>query len=174
MVPPATATAPARQSRSAAAPAKAPGREPARRAPLRVVPARHQAGGNRPAAAQNRLVVFLAVAVIVAALLVVVIGQAMLASGQVRMTSLQHQLMLEQASHREAVLQDSALETPSRIVQVATSAGLVHEPSVTELPYVSLTVPLPTPKVTPTPAATVTPSTTTSASTTPTTVASTP
>jgi hypothetical protein len=95
---------------------------------------------------------------VVAALLAVVVGQALLANGQVRLAALQHQLTLEQSIHRQAELADAKLETPSRIVAYATEQGLVAPgataatPSLIELPYVSLSVPLPTPKVTPAPA----------------------
>ncbi len=91
---------------------------------------------------------------IVAALLAVVVAQALLANGQVRMSTLQHQLSLEQSTHRQAELSVAELETPARIVGVASSQlGMLRPSSVTELPYVSLSVPVPTPKVTPAPAA---------------------
>jgi type II secretory pathway pseudopilin PulG len=102
------------------------------------------------------------VSIVVASLLAVVVAQALLANGQVRLSSLQHQLSLEQSAHREAELAVEQLETPARIVGSATSQGMVH-PAVTELPYVSLSVPLPTPKVTAAP--TTSASTTTSTST---------
>jgi hypothetical protein len=94
----------------------------------------------------------LSVSIIVASLLAVVVAQALLTNGQVRMSTLQHQLSLEQSTHRQAELAVSQLETPSRIVGAALSQGMVH-PNVTELPYVPLSVPVPTPKVTPAPAA---------------------
>jgi hypothetical protein len=108
------------------------------------------------------MVTIVSVSMIVAALLAVVVAQALLANGQVRMSTLQHQLSLEQSAHRQAELAVSQLETPSRIVGAALSQGMTH-PVVTELPYVSLSVPLPTPKVTPAPAAP--PATSTSSST---------
>jgi hypothetical protein len=92
---------------------------------------------------------------VVAALLAVVVGQALLANGQVRLAALQHQLTLEQSAHRQAELAVSQLETPSRIVAAASGQlHMVRPASVVELPYVSLSVPLPTPKVTPAPAQT--------------------
>jgi hypothetical protein len=94
-------------------------------------------------------------------LLAVVVAQALLANGQVRLSTLQHQLSLEQSAHREAELAVAQLETPSRIVGSATSHGMVH-PNVTELPYVSLSVPLPTPKVTPGPGTSASTATSTS------------
>ncbi len=99
---------------------------------------------------------------VVAALLAVVVGQALLANGQVRLSALQHQLTLEQSAHRQAELAVSQLETPSRIVAAASGQlHMVRPASVVELPYVSLSAPLPTPKVTPAPAST--PPTTSSA-----------
>ncbi len=95
----------------------------------------------------------MSVSMVVAALLAVVVGQALLANGQVRLAALQHQLTLEQSAHRQAELTDAKLETPSRIVADATTQlHMVAPASVVELPYVSLSVPLPTPKVTPAPA----------------------
>jgi hypothetical protein len=106
----------------------------------------------------------LSVSMVVASLLAVVVAQALLANGQVRLSSLQHQLSLEQSAHRQAELSVSQLETPPRIVGAATSQGMVHPATVVELPYVSLSVPVATPKVTPAPAAPL-PATTASTST---------
>jgi hypothetical protein len=91
---------------------------------------------------------------VVAALLAVVVGQALLANGQVNLASLQQKLTLEQSAHSQAELAVAQLETPSRIVAAATRGGLVAQSNLIELPYVSLSVPLPTPKVTPAPAPT--------------------
>ena len=95
---------------------------------------------------------------VVVALLAVVVGQALLANGQVNLSKLQHALTLEQSAHSQAELAVAQLETPSRIVAAATGLGLVAQGSgglnLIELPYVSLSVPLPTPKVTPAPAPT--------------------
>jgi hypothetical protein len=87
---------------------------------------------------------------IVGALLAVVIGQALLANGQVRLSSLQQKLALEQSAHRQAELAVSQLETPSRIVSAASvQLHMVRPAQVVELPYVSLATPLPPPKVMP-------------------------
>jgi hypothetical protein len=102
---------------------------------------------------RRRVLNIASVSIVVAALLAVVVAQAFLANGQVRLSSLQHELSLEQSAHRQAELAVSTLETPPRIVSAAASLGMVHPASVVELPYVSLSVPLPTPKVTPAPAA---------------------
>jgi len=106
-----------------------------------------------------------AVSLVICALLAVVVGQAILANGQVRLSSLQHQLSLELAAHRQGELSVAQLETPARIVGAATGQlGMVHD-DVTELPYVPLTVPIATPKVTPAPAPPPPPATTTPATT---------
>ncbi len=96
---------------------------------------------------------------VVAALLAVVVGQALLANGQVKLAGLQHALSLEQSAHRQAELADAKLETPTRIVSYATNqlhmtatGGASGTTGAIELPYVSLSVPLPTPQVTPAPA----------------------
>jgi hypothetical protein len=86
---------------------------------------------------------------VVMALLVVVGGQAMLADGQVRMARVDQQLQLAQSEHRQQVLDVTKKETPSRIVGAATAQlHMVHPSHVTQLPYVSLKTPLPTPDVT--------------------------
>jgi hypothetical protein len=85
--------------------------------------------------------------------LAVVVAQAILANGQVTLSGLQHELSLEQSLHRQGELAVAQLETPSRIVGSASNQlHMVRPDQVTELPYVSLSAPLPTPKVTPRPA----------------------
>lgn len=172
MAPPSTATAaPARRHVGGASPSRRWGRDTGggaapspetRRPPLRLIPGRLRPGtrrGRRSAGARvtrtvagrGRLLHIVSVSLVVAALLAVVVAQAMLANGQVRLSSLQHELSLEQGAHRQAELAVSELETPSRIVATATGLGMVRPANVVELPYVSLAVPLPAPKVTPAP-----------------------
>jgi hypothetical protein len=92
------------------------------------------------------------VSLVLGSLLAVVVGQALLANGQVRLSTLQSQLTLEQSAHRQAELTVSQLETPSRIVAAASAQlHMVRPAQVIELPYVSLSTPVPTPKVTPAP-----------------------
>jgi hypothetical protein len=165
MAPPPAATAVATRRHATAASHASPRRAgrgaeapSTRRAPLRVVPTRSRRGirGGRTAAGRGRLLPILSVSMVVAALLAVVVGQALLANGQVNLASLQQKLTLEQSAHSQAELAVAQLETPSRIVAAATGQGLVAQGSgglnLIELPYVSLSVPLPTPKVTPAPA----------------------
>jgi hypothetical protein len=109
-----------------------------------------------------------AISFVVAALLAVVVGQALLANGQVRLSSVQHELALEQSAHRQSELAVAQLETPSRIVAAASGQlHMVRPPAIVELPYVSLSVPLPTPKVTAAPAVPATTTTVPAASTAP-------
>jgi len=98
------------------------------------------------------------VTLVVGTLLAVVVAQAILANGQVKLSGLQHELSLEQSLHRQGELAVAQLETPSRIVGSATNQlRMVHPDQVTELPFVSLSAPLPTPKITPRPATPVAP-----------------
>ena len=128
-----------------------PGRNPSKRPPLRVVPRR------RPDGSRSRIVTYLPAIMVVVALLVVVVGQAILANGQVRMAGLDQQLQVAQASHSAQEESVSKLETPSRIVGDATTNGQMTHPShVTQLPYVPLNIPLATPNVTPAPGSSAT------------------
>ncbi len=105
-----------------------------------------------------------AICLVVGALLAVVVGQALLANGQVRLSALEGQLSLEQAAHRQSELSVAQLETPARIVAAASNQLHMVDDNVKELPYVPLTVPLPTPQVTPAPAPPPPPATTSASS----------
>jgi hypothetical protein len=132
-----------------------PGGAPSKRTPLRVVPARRRDG------LRSRFVTYLPAVMVVLALLVVVVGQAVLANGQVRMAGLDQQLAAAQARHSQQEESVSKLETPKRIVGDATANGKMIRPShVTQLPYVPLTTPLATPNVTPAAGSTTTGTTT--------------
>jgi hypothetical protein len=155
--------APPAATAATAAPARRVGRRTAastpRRAPLRVISGRagSRTRQRRAPVGRARLLNILAISLVVAALLAVVVGQALLANGQVRLSSLQHQVALEQSAHRQSELAVAQLETPSRIVGAASGQlHLVRPPNIVELPYVSLSVPLPTPKVTAAPVVPVT------------------
>ena len=164
MAPPPAATATAARRHSAAAAPASPrrtgrdaGAPSSRRPPLRVVPSRSRfrrgIRGGRTATGQGRVLTILSISIVVAALLAAVVGQALLANGQVKLSALHEELTMEQTAHSRNELSVAQLETPSRIVAAATSQlHMIAAPSVIELPYVSLSVPLPTPKVTPAPA----------------------
>jgi hypothetical protein len=139
---PASSSAPRRIATSR--PGPDPGRSAPRSRPLQIVPSRR---ANRAGAWVLR---YLPVIMVVLALLVVVAGQAMLANGQVRMDSLDQRLQVAQGEHRQQVLNVAKLEVPSRIVGAAIGKQHMSHPShITQLPYVSLDKPLPTPNVTP-------------------------
>ena len=89
------------------------GRGTTRRPSLRVVPPR------RSRARRNRLFTVAAVVMVVCSLLLVVVGQAVLASGQVRLTEVEQKLSVEQGIHRQAELKVAGLETPSRTIGTA-------------------------------------------------------
>ena len=162
----ATAKAPARRhaAGSSARSGQPAGAGSPRRAPLRIVgPRRPRPGRVSRGLSRNpsRVLNVVSISLVLGSLLAVVVGQALLANGQVRLSALQNQLTLEQSSHRQAELAVSGLETPSRIVASASAQlHMVRPTQVTELPYVSLTTPLPTPKVTPGPAPAPSPVTT--------------
>jgi hypothetical protein len=165
MPPPSAATAaPARRvGRRADAPTPRP-------APFRLIPGRSgsRIRQRRAPVDRSRLLNIVAISLVVAALLAVVVGQALLANGQVRLSSLQHELSLEQSAHRQSELAVAQLETPSRIVAAASGQlHMVRPANIVELPYVSLSVPLPTPKVTAAPPVPTTTTTVPAASTAP-------
>jgi hypothetical protein len=111
--------------------------------PLRVVP------GRRTGARRNRILTVVAASMVVLSLLVVVVGQAMLANGQVRLTAVEQKLALAQGLHRQAELQVASLETPSRVISEALgSLHLVNPAGISQLPYVVVTKPIPTPTIT--------------------------
>ena len=163
--PPAASTAPAGRGRDASPAPSKRGEGTRLRRTLRLVPSRARRG--RATAAhrvrnRGRILNVISVSLVVAALLSVVVAQALLANGQVRLSTLQHELALEQSSHRQAELSVSELETPARIVGAATSQlQMVRPAAVIELPYVSLNTPLATPSVTPAAAASTTTATST-------------
>jgi hypothetical protein len=97
------------------------------------------------------MLTMLAAAMVVISLMTVVVGQAMLANGQIRLTAVETKLAAEQAQHRQLELADQKLETPSRILgeAVVPPLSLVQAGQPTQLPYVSLSTPLATPNVLP-------------------------
>jgi hypothetical protein len=100
------------------------------------------------------VVPILSTALVVGSLLAVVIGHAMLAEGQVRLSAVQSSLSAAQAANRQETLAVAELETPARIVGEAKEQLHMVQPShVDQLPYVPLSTPRPTPTVSPAPTA---------------------
>jgi len=130
---------------------------------LQVLESREVRGQGR----RRRTTTFVALVLVVGSLLAVVLGHAMLAQSQVRLSDVQAQLAAEQTVHRQDVLALAQLETPSRIAADArTQLHMITPAQVDQVPSVPLSTPLPTPKVAAAPA-TTTPATTTPATTTP-------
>jgi len=135
------ATAPARRPR----PAEAPPRRP----PLRVVGDEPQRGHAR----RRRAALLLSAALVVGSLLSVVVGHAVLAEGQVRLTAAEAAVATAQATEHQETLTLATLESPSRIVAEAkVQLHMVPAGQIVQLPHVPLATPLPTPTVAPAPA----------------------
>lgn len=113
------------------------------RPPLKVVGA-----GPRRRRSRRRLAPLVSLALLVASLLSVVVGHALLAQGQVRLSAAQAALRAAQAEHRQEALAVAQLETPSRIAREASGTlQMVAPGQVHQLPHVPLNVPLGAPKV---------------------------
>jgi hypothetical protein len=96
----------------------------------------------------------LAAGLVVGALILGVAGHAVLAEGQVHLSSVQSELSAAQAANGQDALALAALESPARIVaQAKDRLHMVAAGQIVELPYVPLGTPLPTPTVSPAPAA---------------------
>ncbi len=95
---------------------------------------------------------WLSALLVVGSLLAVVIGDALLAEGQVRLSSVQDRVAA--ASAAEKALQASVAEkaAPPVVVGQAEGEGLVAPTQVVYLPRVPLDVPLPAPRTTTGPA----------------------
>jgi hypothetical protein len=108
----------------------------------------------------------ISVGLLVCSLLAVVVGHAVLAGGQIRLTQLQTQLAAEQVTHRNMEVSTAELEAPARVVTKAEkSSHLVLPSQITQLPSVPLNVPIAPPRMyaapAPSPTTTTTPATTT-------------
>jgi hypothetical protein len=108
----------------------------------------------------------LSVSVVAASLLLVVIGDSMVAQGQVRMADTQTAIAAAQASQKSMQVEVAELSAAPRVVAEGLASGLVAPPSVQDLPYTPLDVPLPAPHTTPSGSAATSPTTGTSPATT--------
>ncbi len=91
----------------------------------------------------------IAVVLVSLTLLAVVVGNTVLAQGQLRIGSISSKLTKEQAVNRVRVLNVAALETPARIQQAASGLHLVQPAQILQLPSVPLDKELPELKITP-------------------------
>ncbi len=155
---------PASAARRAAAPQSRPS---TRRAPLRVVqPARRRAATR---GRHSRVQIWLAAGLVVGSLLAVVVGDAMVAQGQVRLAGIQTAIATEQATQKSMQTEVAQLAAPDRVVAQGIALGLTAPAQVVNLPEVPLDVPLPVPQTATAPASSTKPATTpaTAPSTTP-------
>ena len=110
---------------------------------------------------------------VVGSLLAVVIADAMVAQGQVRLSSLQTEINSQLTTQKAVQSEVAQLAAPDRVVAQGINLGLTAPAQVVDLPQVPLNVPLPAPDTSPLPAvakpATPTAGTAASAPTTPTT-----
>jgi hypothetical protein len=86
---------------------------------------------------------------IVGSLLAVVIGDAMVAQGQVALSNVQAQVAAATAVQKAGEVDVSFLAAPARVVSVGLHLGLTPAPTVAQLPAVPLSVPLPAPDTAP-------------------------
>ena len=82
-------------------------------------------------------------------LLVVVVGDAMVAQGQVRLAGIQTKIAALQTTQKAMQTEVAQLAAPDRVVAQGIALGLTAPAQVIDLPQVPLNVPLPAPKTTP-------------------------
>ena len=144
MAPPATATA----RRATAAPQPRPS---TRRPALRVFEPLPRRTSRRHLSRRGHL--WLATVLVVGSLLAVVVGDTMVAQGQVRLADLQSKIASQQAIQKAAQTEVAQLAAPERVVAQGILLGLTAPAQVVDLPQVPLNVPLPVPDTTPLPSA---------------------
>jgi hypothetical protein len=123
-----------RRAAEAASVRAAPAPRQPRPAPLRVVE-------SAPRRARRRLLRLGALLLLMASLLTVVIGHAMLAQEQIKLSNAQANLSAEQSVHRQLLLSVAGAETPSRIVAAAEALHMVQPSHIVQLPSVPLSTP---------------------------------
>jgi len=118
----------------------------ARRPPLRLF---EPAPRRRPGTGRARLrrsTMWLSCLMVVGSLLAVVVGDTLLAQGQVRLSSLQHQVAAAEAVQKASQVAVAERAAPPVVVSQAEAQGLVAPTQVVYLPHVPLDVPLPVPQ----------------------------
>ncbi len=84
-------------------------------------------------------------ALVVGSLFAVVVGDAVVAQGQIRMTNTQQAIAAATATEKSKQVAVAGMAAPPVLVREAESLGLVAPSSIVDLPTVPLNVPLPTP-----------------------------
>ncbi len=136
MAPPSSGAA----RRSSTAPQSRPS---TRRPPLRVLhrePRRSARPGH-----SRRAHVWLAVVLVVGSLLAVVVGDTLVAQGQVRLADIQQAITSAQTAQKSMQTEVAELAAPDRVVAQGIALGLTAPAQVVNLPEVPLNVPLPAP-----------------------------
>jgi len=122
----------------------APQPKPSTRRPaLRIFEPEPRRSSRRGLSRRGQL--WLAVAMVVSSLLVVVVGDAMVAEGQVRLSAVQTQIAGRLTWNKAMQTQVAGLAAPDRVVAQAIAEGLTAPAKVIDLPQVPLNVPLPVP-----------------------------
>jgi hypothetical protein len=86
---------------------------------------------------------------VVGSLLFVVVGDALVAQGQVRLSNLQGAITAAQATQKSMQTEVAQLAAPDRVVAQGIALGLTAPAQVVNLPQVPLDVPLPVPQTSP-------------------------
>jgi hypothetical protein len=142
-----TATATARRAPARSVPRSAP--VAPKRPPLRVLePAPRRRKRTR---AVRRSTVWVSGLLVVVSLLAVVVGDALVAEGQVRLSATQSQLAAATVAQKTYQVEVAQKAAPPVVVAEAKSQGRVAPTLVVYLPQVPLTVPLPAPQTSPLP-----------------------
>lgn len=145
MAPPSGATAAARRSAARAQPRPAAPRRP----PLRLFePTPRRKPGTRRL---HRPAMWLSALLVLGSLLAVVVGDTLMAEGQVRLTTTEHALAAAVTIEKAAQVAVAEKAAPPVVVSQARTQGLVTPAQVVYLPQVPLDVPLPVPQITPGP-----------------------
>ena len=105
---------------------------------------------RRRRARLTRPELWIAGALVVGSLLSVVVGDAVVAQGQIRMTNTQQAIVTATATEKVEQVAVAGLAAPPVVVRAAEGLGLVAPASIVDLPAVPLGVPLPAPDTTPT------------------------
>jgi len=86
-----------------------------------------------------------AATLVVGSLMSVVVADAVVDQGQVRLSGIDAQITAAQAEHGRLQLSIAEQSAPTRVVAMATQLGMAPAGAISELPQVSLEVPLPVP-----------------------------
>ncbi len=87
---------------------------------------------------------------VVGSLLAVVVGDAVVAQGQIRLTNTEQAITTATATEKAEQVAVAGMAAPPVVVRAAERLGLVAPASIVDLPAVPLKVPLPAPDTTPT------------------------